>query len=171
MAGPGLPINIDTTYPNTGDASVVLHQQHHDALHGIVNDFDTTVVGTAGFVPVGNGTVFASRLLLSTDLPGVVVNTQTANYTLALADAGKLVEMNVAAANTLTVPLNATINFPVGTQIPIRQYGAGITTITPFNGTVVIRSRGAILTTAGTYAEAMLTKRATDEWILSGDIA
>jgi hypothetical protein len=170
MAGPGLPVNIDSTYPNTGDASVVLHQQHHDAAHGIANLFDVANVATAGFVNVGNGTVFVSRALLSTDNPTIVTNTQSASYTLVLADAGKLVEMNVASANTLTVPPNSSVAFPVGTQIAVRQYGAGITTLTP-GAAVTIRSRGSLTALAGTYGEAVLTKRATDEWVASGDLS
>lgn len=32
-----LPVNVDSTYSDTGDASVKLHQQHHDALHAAYN--------------------------------------------------------------------------------------------------------------------------------------
>lgn len=47
MAGPNLPVNIDTTYgEDVGDASQQLHQQHHDAVHAIVNELDTAI-GTA----------------------------------------------------------------------------------------------------------------------------
>ena len=41
------------------------------------------------------------------------INTQTGTtYTLALADKGKIVEMNNASANTLTIPTNASVAFP-----------------------------------------------------------
>jgi hypothetical protein len=170
MAGPGLPVNIDTTYADTGDASVKLHQQHHDALHGIINDFDTAVVGTSGFVPVGNGTVFVSRALLSTDLPGIVHNLQNASYTLVLGDAGKMVEMNSASANTLTIPPNSSVAFPIGTQVGVRQVSAGVTTVA-VSGSATVVSRASLVALAGAWAEAMLTKRATDQWVLSGDIA
>jgi hypothetical protein len=169
MAGPGLSVTNDTTYADSGtDPSVKIHQQDHDAIAGIVDDFDVANFGTAGYVPIGNGTVFVARALLSTDSPGIVVNTQTANYTLVLADAGKLVEMNVASANTLTVPLNASVAFPIGTVINVRQYGAGVTTI---GGSATVRSNGGLVNLAGIYAEATLTKRATDEWVLSGLLA
>lgn len=39
----------------------------------------------------------------------IVANRQTASYTLVLSDADKLVEMNVASANNLTVPLNSSV--------------------------------------------------------------
>jgi len=171
MAGPGLSITVDTDNADSGtDATVKRHQQDHDAIHGIVNDFDTANATTTGYVPVGNGTVLVARALLSTDSPGIVVNTQTASYTLVLADAGKLVEMNVATANNMTVPPNSSVAFPIGTVINVRQYGAGTTTIQQGAG-VTIRSRGALIALAGPYAEATLSKRATDEWVLSGDLA
>lgn len=100
----------------------------------------------------------------------VTHNTQAASYTAVLADAGRLVEMNVAAANTLTVPPNSTEAFPVGTVIGFRQYGAGQVTVTPGAG-VTIRSSGGKLKTAAQYAEGTLTKRATDEWVAAGDLA
>lgn len=49
MAGPNLPVNVDTTYADSGaDASVKVHQQHHDALHTNANRFDKDVAPTDG---------------------------------------------------------------------------------------------------------------------------
>lgn len=43
-----LPTNIDSTYADSGtDASVALHQQHHDTIHGALNGA-VTAVATAG---------------------------------------------------------------------------------------------------------------------------
>lgn len=100
----------------------------------------------------------------------VVANLQTASYALVLGDAGKVVEMNLASANTLTVPLNATVGFPVGTVIEVCQIGAGQTTLTPATGAVNLRSRGALLKLAGQWASASLRKRGTDEWVVAGDL-
>ena len=52
-------------------------------------------------------------------IPLVVANTQTANYTLVLGDAGKSVEMNNASARTITVPPNSSVAFPTGTVIEL----------------------------------------------------
>jgi len=97
----------------------------------------------------------------------ITANRQTASYVLALTDADKLVEMNVAGANNLTVPLNATVAFPIGTQILISNYGAGQTTIV---ATATVRSAGGALKLTSQYSMATLIKIATDEWMLSGDI-
>jgi hypothetical protein len=97
----------------------------------------------------------------------VVDNTQTASYQLVIGDAGKQVSMNVAGANDLTVPANATVAFPVNTVIHVYQYGAGTTTIVAAGG-VTIRSFGPSLVSGGQYALMTLRKRATNEWELSG---
>jgi hypothetical protein len=99
----------------------------------------------------------------------VVANRQTASYTLVLSDADKLVEMNVATANNLTVPLNSSVAFSTGTQILLAQYGAGQTTIVATSG-VTIRSNGGKLKLNVQYSGATLIKIAENEWYLFGDI-
>lgn len=100
----------------------------------------------------------------------VVANTQTASYTLVLADAGKAVEVNSASAATVTVPPNSSVAFPAGTVVEVYQHGAGAVTVAAGVG-VTIRSRGGLLALAGQYASASLRKRGTDEWVLTGDLA
>jgi hypothetical protein len=99
------------------------------------------------------------------------INTQTgAAYTLVLTDKGGLVVRANAAPNTTTVPTNAAVAFPVGTQIDILQDGAGQSALAPAGG-VTLRSAGAKLKIAGQYSAATLVKKATDEWWFFGDIA
>ena len=102
------------------------------------------------------------------DFALALVNTQTSSYTAVLSDANKVVEMNVAGANTFTVPPNSAVAYPIGTVIEVFQLGAGQTTITPGAG-VTIRFPGSKTKTSGQYATVGLRKRATDEWVLSGD--
>lgn len=98
------------------------------------------------------------------------INTQTDDYTLVLADAGKIIEMNKGTANTLTLPANASVAFPVNTRIDICQLGAGTTTIAAAVG-VTIRSLSGNLDLAGQYGFASLYKRGTNEWVLGGSLA
>lgn len=63
MAGPGLPVNVDSTYADSGtDASVKTHQQHHDSIHALVNKLDIAaptsgiVYASAQYSVLGNGT-------------------------------------------------------------------------------------------------------------------
>jgi hypothetical protein len=100
----------------------------------------------------------------------ITTNRQTASYTLVLSDADKLVEMNVATANDLTIPLNSSVAFPTGTQILLAQYGAGQTTIVPTSG-VTVRSNGAKLKLNVQYSGATLIKIAENEWYCFGDLS
>ena len=105
------------------------------------------------------------------DLGNLALNAQTgATYTLVLADQTKIVEMNNASANTLTVPPNSSVAYPIGTQIIVLQTGAGQTSIAAGAG-VTINSASAKLKLTGQWSAATLIKRATNTWGLVGDIA
>ena len=102
-------------------------------------------------------------------LADVSTSAQTASYTLVLADKNKIVEMSVATANTLTVPPNSSVAYAVGSQINILQTGAGQTTVTAGVGVTVNAAPGLKMRTQWSYAT--LVKRATDTWVLVGDIS
>jgi len=109
-----------------------------------------------------------TNLALKTDKL-IIANRQTASYTLVLSDADKIVEMNVATANNLTIPLNSSVAFATGTQILLAQYGAGQTTVVATSG-VTIRSGGAKLKLNVQYSGATLVKIDTNEWYIFGDL-
>jgi len=71
-------------------------------------------------------------------LADVSTTAASVSYTLVLTDKNKIVEISNASGNTLTVPLNSIVAFPVGSQITILQTGAGQTTITPATAGVTI---------------------------------
>jgi hypothetical protein len=77
--------------------------------------------------------------------------------------------MNVATANNLTIPLNSTVAYAVGTQIDVVQYGAGQTSIVATVG-VTIRSTNSWLKINARYGAVTLTKVGTDEWYLFGNL-
>jgi hypothetical protein len=101
-------------------------------------------------------------------------NAQTGStYTLVLADAGKYVEMNNASSNTLTVPLNASVAFPIGTEITVIQTGSGATTISPAGGVTVnyySPTANAARILKAQWAGASLIKRDTNTWVLIGNL-
>lgn len=85
-------------------------------------------------------------------------------YTLAAADAGKVVRMTAADAATVTVPANATVGFALGTVVNVYAAGAGGVTVAAATG-VTIRNNSAALVQ---YAEVSLRKDAVDEWVRVG---
>lgn len=100
----------------------------------------------------------------------IVANNQTGTaYGPVLADAGKVIELNNAATITVTIPLNATQAFPIGTVIELWQQGAGQVVVAAAGG-VTIRSTEGKLKLYGQYAAASLRKRGSDEWVLVGDL-
>lgn len=100
---------------------------------------------------------------------GVVhgINEQTANYVLTLADIGQTIGMKVAGANTLTIPAQATVAWPVGAWFNLIQVGAGVTTLTPGAGGVVINARIG-LRTSGQWAMSTVLRYSADVWIAGG---
>jgi hypothetical protein len=124
-----------------------------------------TFTGTVTVPTPSNSTDAATKGYVDT----TTTNTQSASYALVIADTGKTIEMNSGSANNLTVPPNSSVAFPVGTRIEIIQYGAGKTTIVAGAG-VTIRSRDNYLSIYKQYSGASLYKRATDEWVLVGDL-
>jgi hypothetical protein len=97
------------------------------------------------------------------------VSTKTNNYTLALNDKASVVQMNVAGANTVTIPTNAAVTFDIGVQIVVTQLGAGATSIAGDTGVTVYPT--GTLTLPSRYSSATLVKVASDTWYVFGFIA
>ena len=96
---------------------------------------------------------------------------QTASsYTLQLTDNGQIIYANNANANTITVPPNSSVEFPIGAKIDVVQIGAGATTIAAGAG-VTINSEGSKLSINARYQAATLIKTDTNTWILIGALA
>jgi hypothetical protein len=131
-------------------------------ITGVTAGTGITGGGTSGTVTVTADTTVVAPINLST-------SAQTGSYTLVLADAYKIVEMNVASANTLTVPDNSSVAFPTGTQITVIQTGAGQTTLAGTSG-VTVNSKDGNLKIAGEWGSATLIKRATDTWVAIGNL-
>ena len=99
------------------------------------------------------------------------INAQTGTtYTLALADAGKVVTLANASAITLTVPTNASVAFPIGTSIDLVQLLAGQFTVTGA-GPPTINKSMATAKSRAQFSVMTLIKYLSDTWVLTGDAA
>jgi hypothetical protein len=100
---------------------------------------------------------------------------ETASYTAVLANNSQVVTMSVSSANTFSIPTNASVPFPIGTQINVLQIGTGQTTIQAVtSGTTSILSTGAAPAAPKLrvqYSAATCLKAGTDLWYVFGDIA
>lgn len=131
-----------------------------------------TVVGPAGTVPVSNGTINVYTALDSADVPSVAFDvTSGGAYTFASTDAGTMKGSLTSdtAAMVWTIPLNATVPFPVGTAIKVLQRGTGQITIAGAAG-VTLNAYASAYKTAGQNASITVVKLFTDTWLVEGGI-
>ena len=152
--------DVIITFARTGDAGA----QGNTGATGV-----TGATGQTG----ANGNTGATGATGVTGVTGSNALTQNqqsgTTYTLVLADLGKLVELSNAASIALTVPTNAAVaGFSAGDQINLLQTGAGQVTVggagVTINGTPGLKLRAQ-------YSSATLIKRATDTWVLIGDLS
>jgi hypothetical protein len=128
----------------------------------------TGVVTLTGTQTLTNKTLTDPKINLAFDA-------ETASYTAVLANNGQVVTMDNGSANTFSIPTNASVAFPIGTQINVLQIGAGQTTIQAVtSGTTTIQSTGATAAAPKLrvrYSAATCLKAGTDLWYVFGDIA
>jgi hypothetical protein len=133
----------------------------------------TTAWNSEPYIGAGDVTLTGTQTLTNKTLTAPIItiatNAQAASYTLVLTDQSDLVEISNASANTLTVPLNSSVAFPVGTTITILQTGAGQTTITPTGGVTINGTPGLKL--RAQWSSATLIKRAENTWVAIGDLS
>jgi hypothetical protein len=119
--------------------------------------------------------VLSSNPSLTAPLITLSINPQTGTtFTPALSDGGSLVTLSNASAISATIPTNASVAYPIGTQLNFIQIGAGQVTISAVtSATTTINSAGATsaspkLRTQNSAATAI--KTATNTWCVVGDI-
>lgn len=90
--------------------------------------------------------------------------------TLAAADMGLFQVASNASTQTITVPTNASVAIPVGSEVVFFQQGAGQVVFAAAGG-VTIQSASSALKIASQFGAATLKKTATDTWALFGNIS
>ena len=99
------------------------------------------------------------------------VNSQSADYTLVLADSGKTILHPVADDNarTFTIPANSSVAYPVGTVISFVNLQNTVT-IAITTDTMYLANNGATGSrTLAEYGTASAMKVASTTWIISGN--
>jgi hypothetical protein len=141
--------------------------------------------GTSGTVTVSIDTSVTADLTTAQTLTNKTLTDPKINlafnadsgstYTAVLTDNGKVVTMDNGSGNTFRIPTNASVAFPIGTQLNVLSIGAGQTTINAVtSGTTTIQSTGATAAEPKLrvrYSAATCLKAGTDLWYVFGDIA
>ena len=120
---------------------------------------NTTAIATTAFA--------TTALNLKANIRGAV-NAQTGTtYTLVIGDEYlDGVRQTNAAANTVTIPPNSAVAFPVNTKILITQGGAGSTTIAAGAGVTLNAPASAPLAIGEIHGSRVCQKTATDTWLI-----
>jgi hypothetical protein len=121
--------------------------------------------------PIVSGVQFSDGIQTKQGVPSITtISAKTASYTLAnLSERDTIIEISNAGTTTLTIPTDATLNFPVGTTLDIIQTGAGQVTIAGAGGVTVNATPGLKLRTQ--WSSATLLKRAANTWLVFGDLS
>jgi len=178
----------DTGKVKIGNGSTVWNSLGYTGagdIEGVTAGTGISGGGTSGTVTVSIDTSVTADLTTAQTLTNKTLTDPKINlafdaqtgttYTTVLNDNGQVVTMNNASANTLSIPTNASVAYPIGTQINVLQIGAGQTTIQAVtSGTTTILSTGATAAAPklrARYSSATCIKAATDLWYVVGDIA
>jgi hypothetical protein len=129
--------------------------------------FSGLVTASATGVAFSDGTQTKVGVPSQTSISTITDTYNLSTGGLALRDT--LVECNKVSGFTITIPTNATTAFPVGTSIDFLQIGAGQVTFDKAVGVTLNFTPGAKL--RGQWSSATLFKRATDSWVLMGDLS
>lgn len=166
----------DGTYQHSGlvrDAS----DNTWKLFKGVTDEPTTTVNFTQGSLDdlkvknvTAAGVVFTDGTQTKEGVPSrTPIIQKSASYTLsALTERDSLVEVSSQSGTTITIPADASVNYPVGTSIDILQTASGQVTIAGAQGVTVNATPGLKLRTQ--WSSATLFKRAADTWVVYGDL-
>lgn len=115
------------------------------------------------------GGITSSNLADAVGYKGLPLNSQTASYTLALSDMGKMISITTGG---VVIPANASVAFPNGSAIVIYNDSASTQTVSITTDT--LRQSGTTNTgtrTLAAYGVATVTKVASTTWVISGNIS
>lgn len=88
--------------------------------------------------------------------------------TPVLSDVGKIMETSNGSAVAITLPTNASVPYPLQTELVWCQTGAGQITINAPGGGGTLRAPGGAKSRAQ-WSQIGARKRGTDEWVVYGD--
>lgn len=128
----------------------------------------TPVLGTPSSGTLSNCTVDGTDAVGFRNVP---VNSQSAAYTLVLADSGKVIlhPSSDANARTFTIPANSSVAYPIGTAITFINMTSQVVTIAITTDTMNLSSAGTTGSRSlAQYGSATAIKITSTNWLISG---
>jgi hypothetical protein len=128
----------------------------------------TPVLGTPSSGTLSNCTVDGTDAVGFRNIPQ---NSQSAAYTLVLADAGKHIfhPSGDANARTYTIPANSSVAYPIGTAITFINMTSQVVTIAITTDTMYLSSAGTTGSRSlAQYGSATAIKITSTNWLISG---
>jgi hypothetical protein len=123
-------------------------------------------VGTSGYSGATGTSGFSGYSGVS---PTLAINNYTANRIVGLVDVNAMVRMNVATANTVTIPPDADVAWGLGDTIIISQVGTGVTSIVAGAGVTI--NTPSTLVLGMRWGKVTATRVAANEWDIEGNLA
>jgi hypothetical protein len=128
----------------------------------------TPILGTPTSGTLSNCTVDGTDAVGFRNIPQ---NSQSAAYTLVLADAGKHIfhPSTDANARTYTIPANSSVAYPIGTAITFINMTSQVVTIAITTDTMYLSSAGTTGSRSlAQYGSATAIKMTSTTWLISG---
>jgi hypothetical protein len=123
--------------------------------------------------PASTGDVLSAAMF--NGLVSFSTTTKTADYEFASTDQYQmLVIANKSSAINITIPTDATYNFPIGTAITVLNINTGAATIkATTSGTTTVNSSGGTPAqpSVAQWKSAVAIKKAANDWVIVGGIA
>lgn len=102
-------------------------------------------------------------------LEPAVVTAAAADYIPGLTDVGKTILRTNAGAQTLTMPQNSAVAFPIGSSFAVIAQGAGALTVQAGAG-ATIEKKGSTSAVIIAKGRVVCTKVGTNAWNIAGDL-
>jgi hypothetical protein len=161
--------SVQFVYNSSGTASWEVYAQ--------VGGNGGTAVTLDGVQTLTNKTISGASNTLTVDgtnevgFRNIPQNSQSAAYTLVLADAGKHIfhPSGDANARTFTIPANSSVAYPIGTAITFVNMTSQVVTIAITTDTMYLSSAGTTGSRSlAQYGSATAIKITSTNWLISG---
>ena len=114
---------------------------------------------------VADSAITAAKLAAGTRaLPVNASNITASTYTFVLGDADTLRLYSSSSEGAFTIPLNATVAYPIGTQLIVMQLSSGPVSLAIAAGGTLLAYDG--ITSTKQYGRLSVVKLATDTWAI-----